>query len=121
MNLNLKQGLAIALVHFLPQTVFSFPKSSDETIALLLQNNVEVQLAYLDYQIARAEQESSSLDFDYFLTFNPSYQEEFKMPNTTLDKEVYKDTTSGWSVGFKRKFSTGSVGEFVWQELRAAV
>ncbi|MEK7358453.1 MAG: TolC family protein [Bdellovibrionota bacterium] len=89
----------------------------DQLIDLVLGNNADVRLAALDYKVARSEIEAGLTDFDTLLTVRPEYRDERQLSNSTLESANYHDTTGSISFGLKKKFSLGTQGELVFQEL----
>ncbi len=92
----------------------------DDIVRMVLQNNVNVELAALDFRISKAETYAANVDFDPLITLSPSYKLESSNPNLVYDKFLVTEKTAALSIGVKKKYGLGTSVEFALQELRIA-
>jgi len=100
------------------QEVSILQLSPHDVTEKVLENNVQIQMAILNFKIAQAEIEGAFNDFDTRLVLSPSFKNDTKLPNSTLDNLVVHERTTAGSIGFKKKVVSGGTGELVYQELR---
>lgn len=92
--------------------------AKQDLLQVLWKNNTAIRLGQLDYHMALAEKQMARQELDYHLELGIFRKNDVEKTNSTLDRGVLKEETTGLSLGLKKDFSRGIQGEFGLEALK---